>query len=199
MLHKKILSVFDFDGTLTYRDSFIPFLYFAFSKRTFLVNLLKIFPFIAAYVVGGISRNRLKEVIITVYLKGIKVEWLQDKAEEFCKIFWGDMLRPLGIFSVSKEIKEGAIVTLCTASPELIIQPFSKRLKVGLIGTELESKKGILTGHIKGVNCRCAEKVTRLEKRYGDLKKYIVRAWGNSKGDRQMLTVAQESHWKPFH
>ena len=28
-----VLSVFDFDGTLTHHDSFIPFLRFAFGKR----------------------------------------------------------------------------------------------------------------------------------------------------------------------
>ena len=30
-----VLSVFDFDGTLTHHDSFIPFLRFAFGKRYF--------------------------------------------------------------------------------------------------------------------------------------------------------------------
>ena len=36
----RVLSVFDFDGTLTHHDSFIPFLRFAFGKRYFAGRLV---------------------------------------------------------------------------------------------------------------------------------------------------------------
>ncbi|EHS33029.1 hypothetical protein O1O_29079, partial [Pseudomonas aeruginosa MPAO1/P1] len=37
----RFLSVFDFDGTLTYRDSFVPFLRFAFGNRGFVRRMLR--------------------------------------------------------------------------------------------------------------------------------------------------------------
>jgi hypothetical protein len=52
-------------------------------------------------------------------------------------------------------------------------------------------KNGKLTGRITGNNCRCAQKVARLEKVYGNLNDYHLRAWGDTRGDHELLAAAQ--------
>lgn len=67
-----------------------------------------------------------------------------------------------------------------------------------LIATELEVVDGVLTGRIVGRNRRRDEKVCRLERHYGPLTQYSLRAWGDSRGDTELLAAALERFWKPF-
>ena len=196
---KPVLSAFDFDGTLTYHDSFIPFLRFAFGNRLFAMRLLRMLPATVCYLLGRISRNDLKEKLITVYLTGVKEGWVEERAEAFCDVSFRRLMRPLGLTSVANQLEQKAIVTICSASPELVLKPFAKKLGIGLIGTRLQSVDGVLNGQINGTNCRCEQKVIRLEAQYGPLDQYTLRAWGDTRGDEQMLEAAQEPHWREFH
>lgn len=195
----KVLSVFDFDGTLTRRDSFVPFLKFAFGKRVFLVRMIKLLPAVIRYVGKGMTRDELKAVLIANFLTGVKAEWLEAKAAEFCAVFWAHLMRPAGLKSVASEIESGALATICSASPTLVLKPFADRLGIKLIATELVVLDGRLTGEISGNNCRCEAKVLRLEAVYGSLDQYRLRAWGDSRGDHELLSAAQDAHWRHFH
>ena len=195
----KTLSVFDFDGTLTYHDSFIPFLKFAFGRRKFARRIIKmVFPTLRCFR-RKLTRDELKEVLIKTFLTDIKEEWLKEKAEAFCKAYWSKLMRPAGLLAVAEEINRHAEVTICSASPAMVLQPFADRLGIKLIGTTLEVVDGVLTGKIIGNNCRCGEKIKRLERVYGDLTQYHLRAWGDSRGDHAFLYAAQDPHWRYFH
>lgn len=195
----KTLSVFDFDGTLTYHDSFIPFLKFAFGRRKFARRIIKmVFPTLRCFR-RKLTRDELKEVLIKTFLTDIKEEWLKEKAEAFCKAYWTKLMRPAGLLAVAEEINRHAEVTICSASPAMVLQPFADRLSIKLIGTTLEVVDGVLTGKIIGNNCRCGEKIKRLERVYGDLTQYHLRAWGDSRGDHELLYAAQDPHWRYFH
>ena len=195
----KTLSVFDFDGTLTYHDRFIPFLKFAFGRRKFARRIIKmVFPTLRCFR-RKLTRDELKEVLIKTFLTDIKEEWLKEKAEAFCKAYWTKLMRPAGLLAVAEEINRHAEVTICSASPAMVLQPFADRLGIKLIGTTLEVVDGVLTGKIIGNNCRCGEKIKRLERVYGDLTQYHLRAWGDSRGDHELLYAAQDPHWRYFH
>lgn len=195
----RILSVFDFDGTLTRHDSFIPFLLFAFGKREFSCRILKLALPGLRYALHTLSRDELKARLIATFLTGVETDWLDRKAVEFCERSWSDLMRPEGIRGVAAEVASGAQVTLCSASPARVLRPFAERLGIGLIGTELEEVDGRLTGRIIGNNCRCANKVSRLETVYGPLAQYHLRAWGDTRGDHELLSAAQDPHWRHFH
>jgi HAD superfamily phosphoserine phosphatase-like hydrolase len=163
------------------------------------MRLFRMIPATACYLLGRISRNALKEKLIAVYLTGAKEAWVKERAEAFCDVSWQRLMRPLGLTSVANQLEQGANVTICSASPELVLAPFAKKLGIGLIGTRLASVDGVLTGDIDGINCRCEQKVIRLEAQYGPLDQYTLRAWGDTVGDEQMLGAAQEPHWREFH
>ncbi len=195
----KTLSVFDFDGTLTYHDSFIPFLKFAFGRRKFARRIIKmVFPTLRCFR-RKLTRDELKEVLIKTFLTDIEEKWLKEKAEAFCRAYWTKLMRPAGLLAVAEEINRHAEVTICSASPAMVLQPFAERLGIKLIGTTLEVVDGVLTGKIIGNNCRCGEKIKRLEHVYGDLTQYHLRAWGDSRGDHELLYAAQDPHWRYFH
>ncbi|WP_095163197.1 HAD family hydrolase [Pseudomonas sp. Irchel 3F5] len=195
----KVLSVFDFDGTLTRHDSFIPFLKFAFGKREFTRRMLRLALPGLRYVARGVSRDELKAQLISTFLTGVEAQWVARKAEQFHELAWPRLMRPAGLLAVAAERESGALVTLCSASPALVLKPFAERLGIQLIGTELEVIDGRLSGRIVGNNCRCENKVLRLEAVYGPLRQYRLRAWGDTRGDHELLAAAQDAHWRHFH
>jgi len=184
----KVLSVFDFDGTLTHHDSFVPFLKFAFGPAEFYGRIVKLAVPGLRFLLQQISRDELKAQLIRTFM-----------TEEYCQRNWARLMRPAGVLSVEQELGSGAVVTLCSASPALVLQPFADRLGIKLIGTELEVVDGVLTGKLTGNNCRCENKVLRLEAVYGDLGEYRLRAWGDTRGDRELLAAAQDAHFRHFH
>ncbi len=195
----RVLSVFDFDGTLTRHDSFVPFLKFAFGKRVFLRRMLSLALPGLRYMFRRMSRDALKACLIRAFLTGVEAQWLARKAQEFCEVAWAELMRPAGLRAVAAELEAGAVVTLCSASPALVLKPFAERMGIGLIATELEAVDGRLTGRIAGNNCRCENKVQRLQAVYGPLLRYRLRAWGDTRGDRELLAAAQDAHWRHFH
>jgi hypothetical protein len=130
-------------------------------------------------------------VLIKTFLTGVDEHWLRQQAEAFCEKYWTKLMRPAGVLAVAAEVNSGAEVTICSASPALVLQPWADKLGIKLIGTQLEVKNGKLTGRITGNNCRCAQKVARLEKVYGNLNDYHLRAWGDTRGDHELLAAAQ--------
>ncbi|WP_082356598.1 HAD-IB family hydrolase [Pseudomonas nunensis] len=195
----KVLSVFDFDGTLTRHDSFVPFLKYAFGKLEFAKRLRLLAGPGVRYLTRRLSRDELKARLIAAFLTDAKEEWVRHKAAEFCGLYWTRLMRPAGLASVAAERQAGSEVTLCSASPALVLKPFADRLNIKLIATELEVVDGRLTGRISGDNCRCEAKVRRLEAVYGDLTQYRLRAWGDTRGDHELLAAAQDAHWRHFH
>lgn len=196
---KPVLSVFDFDGTLTYRDSFTLFLRVELGIPRYVTGMATLAAPATRYLAGQKSRDELKEALIRNFLTGFSVAELENLSDDFCRRVWSKLMRHAGIAEVTEQLQRGAIVTLCSASPEIILKPFAERLGVKLIATQLEEHNGELTGAIQGHNCRQAQKVARLEKDYGDLSQFHVRAWGDTDGDKQLLEAADEPYYRWFH
>ncbi|WNW11776.1 HAD family hydrolase [Pseudomonas sp. DTU_2021_1001937_2_SI_NGA_ILE_001] len=198
-VQERLLAVFDFDGTLTRHDSFVPFLKFAFGQRTFSRRMARMVLPSLGYLARRVTRDELKARLIKAFLSGVEARWVEEQAQAFCDAWWERLMRPTALVSVAAELEKGAIVTLCSASPEIVLQPFANRLGVELIGTSLEVIDGKLTGLIEGTNCRRDSKVSRLEGVYGPLSQFRVRAWGDTSGDHELLAAAQDAHWRHFH
>src|SRR5690606_15753606 len=105
----------DFDGTLTYRDSFVPFLRFAFGNYRFGLRLAGSAS--PHYLYGGMNRDQMKGRLIRSFLAGVEVEWMRERARAYCALYWSRMMRPRGLQSVAEELAAGRTVSLCSASP----------------------------------------------------------------------------------
>ena len=91
-------------------------------------------------------------ILIQTFLAGVKEQWVAQKAVAFKSQAWARLMRPQGVISVKQELASGAEVTICSASPALVLKPFAEQLGIKLIGTELEVIDGVLTGRISGDN-----------------------------------------------
>ena len=198
MEEKKTLALFDFDKTITDRDTFLPFLIFSFGWfRTALV-LSFLFPQALICIAGFMSRKKFKEMIFKLTIKGWTKEKFRAVARDFYNHKVKSCLRKSALDEIKMHLANGADVSLVSASPEEWLWPFTEDLGINLIGTRLEIKDGVYTGNIVGANCRKAEKVNRVKEVY-DIEKYSdIYAYGDSRGDKEMLEMSNHPHFRTF-
>ena len=195
---KRRIAFFDFDGTITTKDSLLAFIFFRYGKWRTIVGLLLISPFYALHLLKLIPVQKAKEQVLKQFFKNEDVNQFSEAANEFVKKALPPLIRPKAIREIQLLQKNGAEVVIISASPDNWLQPWTKQFDAGLICTKLESKNGKLTGRIEGNNCRGKEKVRRILAAY-DLSQYDeVYAYGDTKGDKPMLGLATIAFYKPF-
>jgi phosphatidylglycerophosphatase C len=186
------LAAFDLDGTLTHRDTLLPFLLQAIGRgRTYRAILTSSLPLARAAALGGPHRDRAKVALLQKTLGGVPLSVLAEEAESFADHVVASGLRPDVRARVDWHRNQGHELVLVSASPELYVTPIGRRLGFdAVLATRLEvDADGRLTGRLLGANCRGPEKVVRLRTWRGDALA-VAYAYGDSAGDRQMLALA---------
>ncbi len=194
----KRLAVFDFDGTLTYKDSFLEFIKYCYGTKTFYGGMLKASPWLAAYKLKLYPNWKAKEKVLRFFFAGMPEGALKQKGESFAREVIPGMLRPKAKAALEKHIEAGDRVVVVSASAEQWLAPWCKKKGIELLATCLEVREGKITGRISGKNCYGPEKVNRLEKlvRTKDFEEVYV--YGDSSGDREMLALASHPHYRYF-
>ena len=191
-MSERPLAAFDLDGTLTHRDTLLPFLRRAFGRgRTYRTLLASSLPLARAAAFGGAHRDAAKAAVLRGVLAGAPLDGLTEAAEAFADHVVARGLRPEVCDRVDWHRAEGHELVLVSASPELYVAPIGRRLGFDtVLATRLEvGADGLLTGRLQGANCRGPEKVVRMrEWRREGLS--IDYAYGDSAGDREMLDLA---------
>lgn len=189
---------FDFDGTLTTRDSFTAFLAWRAGPLRYALGLLRLAPALVLYLLGR-DRGRLKAAAVREFLAGLSPARLADDAEAFAQSRLAALVRPDALIAWTSWKTSGAAMLIVTASPEILVEPFARRLGAdGLIGTRLKiDENGRLTGALDGENCRGAEKARRIGVQFGtDI--VLAAAYGDTGGDREMLRMATVRGYRVF-
>ena len=192
------IVAFDFDGTLTVRDSFNTFLAWRVSGLRVLVGLAKLAPAAAGYAINR-DRGRLKAAAIKEFLAGKTPAEVRAEAADFCDAVWGKLMRPDALETWNAWKAKGATLVIVTASPAITVEPFARRLGADvLLGTRLKlDAAGRILGPLAGENCRAGEKVARLRERFGpDMK--LAAAYGDTSGDTEMIAIAEEQGFRLF-
>jgi HAD superfamily hydrolase (TIGR01490 family) len=186
------LAAFDLDGTLTRRDTLLPFLHRAVGRdRAYRALLASSLPLARAAALSGPHRDRAKAAVLQRLLAGMPLAELAAAAEAYADDVVAFQLRPETRERVEWHRGEGHELVLVSASPELYVEPIGRRLGFDeVLATRLEvGGDGRLTGRLVGANCRGPEKVVRLREWRGDAL-VVAYAYGDSAGDREMLALA---------
>jgi phosphatidylglycerophosphatase C len=194
----RLIVAFDFDGTLTTRDSFTAFLAWKAGPIGYFLGLARLLPHIAAYSLNR-DRGRLKAAAAALFLGGEPLQQLETEAEAFAMEKAQTMLRPDAVQAWRNWRSQGVMTVIVTASPETLVRPFARALGADLlIGTRLEfDGEGRVTGRFASPNCRGPEKVARLKQAFGD-DVTLAAAYGDTSGDREMLQLAEVKGYRIF-
>lgn len=191
------IAFFDFDGTITQKDSLFVFIKFLLGKRVFYLGLAKNFHYLLAYILGLLSNSKAKEKLVKTFLERMSWRELEERSLEFLPL-----LEKMMKASAKKRIKwhqsRGDEVVIVSATFSCYLNPLARKLGVDCLATELEIKRGLITGKFATPNCYGEEKARRIKAKY-DLQDYQeIYAYGDSKGDREMLELARYRFFKYF-
>ncbi len=189
---------FDFDGTLTVRDSFTAFLRWRAGWRGWARGLTRMAPALARYVRDR-DRGAIKAASVREFLGGISRHELETEAQRYADHTWAELMRPDALATWREWGERGVHRVIVTASPETTVAPFARRLGAeALLGTPLVfDADDRVTGAFAGPNCRGEEKVRRLRAVYGDDVRLLA-AYGDTSGDREMLAIADHAGFRRF-
>lgn len=200
MSQREVVAAFDFDGTLTRRDTLLPFLRHTLGVWAVMVQALRLSRTLAAYALGLIDNGIAKELVFVACLGGKNIEALQQEADVFAAQVVPALLRPDAMRRLAWHKQQGHRCVLISASLELYVRPWATMAGFDeVIATQLEIRDDrTLTGRMSGVNCFGAEKVRRLAALLGERSTYTLYAYGDSRGDRELLASADFSYYRQF-
>lgn len=192
------IAFFDFDGTITKDDSFLKFIRFVVGDFRFFIGFVLLLPILVLYKLKIIPNHKAKEVVLRYFFKGCKEEEFKKVANEYSLNHIKTILRQKAMEKINWHKENGHKVVIVSASIDCWLRSWCEKNSLELLATKLEIKDGKITGKLKSLNCFGAEKVNRIKESY-DLEKFdYIYAYGDSRGDKEMLALANESFYKPF-
>ncbi|MBQ6657728.1 MAG: haloacid dehalogenase-like hydrolase [Prevotella sp.] len=192
-MDRKRLYVFDFDGTLTKRDSLLAFIIFVRGWKTLLLTFLRYSPLLVLMKLGLYDNGKAKEKVFSACFKDMSLKTFNDYCQRFAEEN-RSLLREQAVLYINKVREETCVII--SASVDNWVQPFFPDIRV--LGTQIEVVDGKLTGKFTTPNCYGPEKVRRLLSAYPERKDYYLVAFGDSGGDRELLDYADEAYYQPF-
>jgi len=192
------LSLFDFDGTITTDDSLISFIRFVVGDAKFIWGMTLLSPMLTAYKLKLIPNYRAKQYILSYFFKGMAKEKFMQVAKEYSLKHIDTILRPKAMEKIAWHKEQGHKIVIVSASIECWLKPWCDKNDLDLIATKLEVKDGIVTGKFLTKNCYGIEKANRVQEQYNLSDCDHIYAYGDSRGDRELLELADEKFYKPF-
>ncbi len=192
------VAFFDFDGTLTYSDTLVPFLRMLRGLPQLSLDLLKVSPWLTGYALRLVQNDKAKQVLLKQSLGTHKINELDSYGRRFAKQRLPDMIRPDAFERLRTHQRNGDICVLVSASLNIYLEPWisDNDLDFCLCSSLETDSEDKVTGQLLGGNCYGEEKVKRIKNLIQEIgtpsKTY---AYGNSKGDIPMLNFVDEGYW----
>jgi phosphatidylglycerophosphatase C len=198
---KPVVAAFDFDGTLTRRDTLFPFLALSLGWPRLLWVLLLSGPWLIAYILGLMSNHQAKARVLKVSLAGRSQEVVERKARHFVEQYLPGQWEPWGMAQLLQHRQMGHRCVVVSASPGIYLHLLAANLKMdGLLCTEMIVKNGCYTGAMATPNCHGEQKVLRLQDWLRDTfpadVQPLIYAYGDSVGDVPMLRLADHAWYR---
>ena len=120
------------------------------------------------------------------------------QCDNFSSDILPSLIGPKALTEIKKLQDAGAEVVIVSASPENWLGAWCASMRVKLIATRLESPDNRISGKIAGKNCHGQEKVRRIKTSF-DLSVFTsIYCYGDTPGDKPMLSLAHHPFYKPF-
>lgn len=194
--NRRKIVAFDFDGTLTTKDTLLLFIRFAAGTPRFITGLSLFSPLILMMMLKLYDNSRCKERLFSWFFKGMPYSDFVELGKQFAAKA-ASVARADTTEALKRHKQANADIYIVSASIEEWVRPYCERLGVkDVIATKAEvDADGLLTGRFASPNCYGAEKVRRLLAVEPERDSYRLIAYGDSSGDKEMFLFADE-HFK---
>jgi len=184
------LAIFDLDGTLTRRDTLLPYVCgFLAPRPARWIRLFSVFTALASFALGRLDRDRCKERIICACLGGATREELAAHTERFVTKVLAHGMSPRALAVLESHRAARARLVLLSASTDVYVSALATRLGFDeCLCTELRWDSERLIGTFATANRRGAEKARLVRELRGECKGPIA-AYANSSSDLEHLEL----------
>lgn len=197
MKKNRVVAYFDFDGTISKKDTLLPFLLCSVGYLGFIVKLPVILPILLLYVLKIINNETAKEKVLNILLKGKKEHFITKKAQIFAHKKMDRLIKPEIFAKLEYHQEHQHIIILVSANLAIYLKFWAMLHKIdAVIATELDFYHEKFTGRLATPNCYGAEKVKRIQYYLEDKEPFSYSyGYGNSAGDYELLNYVDEGYW----
>ena len=193
------IVVFDFDGTITTDDTFRLFLRYYAGNLKWIANILLLLPIFIGYGLKVVDRNQAKIHVMRRFFKNASVAKLNARAAAFATEIIPSLIRPQAQACLDGKKIHPESLYICSASITPYLRAWGESQNIhNILATELETDGDRYTGEIKGWNIWGEGKMRRILAEFAPHPVKIMEAYGDSRGDREMLHAAEASFFQPF-
>jgi phosphatidylglycerophosphatase C len=195
----KKLFLYDFDGTITSKDTLFDFLKISTTKGRYYSGLLIFSPLFVLAQLGILKKGNLKQRFISFFLKGkSKIELNTLSTAYLQRVLDKGIFRRAALNSISENKNQGAIY-IVSASLDIWLKEISEYLEVGLICTKANYKNDVFDGKFSTLNCNRDEKPKRVARELQLDTFGQISYFGDSKGDFAMKAIVTNFHYRKFN
>jgi HAD superfamily hydrolase (TIGR01490 family) len=199
LIMRETIAVFDFDGTLTRSDTFLMFIIFQFGFSACMKGLCSNLGILIRYAFRKVSNHEAKQAIFSYFFKGMKISDFNAACRRFALSKIPGQIKRKAFDKCEWHLHKGHHIVIVSASIRNGIEPWAKQYGFKtVIGTEVELDNEMLTGKFMGENCYGSEKVIRFLSHFPERNNYYLYAYGNSRGDREMMKLADFPYYRYF-
>lgn len=186
----------DFDGTVTRYDTILPLgIAMAMDHPNPAGTLTEFLKSFLQLKLRLITNQQFKEAMAVALLAGRSVDDVLSEIDKHFEQFAG--LVDVEMLHVLQEHRaNGDEVYFISSNFELFIQRFADAWQMnGAIATKSEVENERFTGRLLGNSCDGLEKVLRIQERFGEERSRDAVAYGDSRGDIELLSYVREGYW----
>jgi HAD superfamily hydrolase (TIGR01490 family) len=189
------LALFDFDGTITTRDTFRPFMAFAGGRARMALGTVLLGPMVVGYELGWVHASRMRAAAAYFCFRGRAEREIRELGARYGSSLTPHF-RPQALERIRWHKQRGDAVVVVSASLRPYLEDWCRGLELDLVCTELEVRGGVLTGRYRGGDCTGPEKARRVRAGH-DLERYAsIHAYGDTREDAELLELATRRYFR---
>lgn len=186
------LAVFDLDGTLTRRDTLLPYLRGWLARHPRRRRPFRIAATIGRFMLSGRDRGRLKSDLIRACMAGATRPEVREWTEAFVASLDDRMLNPGALDAIARHRAAGDRLVLLSASVDLYVPAIGLRFGfTESICTGVGWSGDALDGELTTPNRRGAEKRRCIDALRASFPGAEIAAYGNSAPDLEHLAAVE--------
>lgn len=190
------LALFDFDGTITTGDTFIPFFRFAVGPGRTMLGGLLVSPILIAHHLGLVSTASARPFIARAGFQGVAAHSVRALGRRYAEQRLPSVVNAHAMERVEWHRRAGDTIVVVSAGLDVYLRPWCDTQGLQLICTELEEQAGVITGRYRRGDCSGALKATLVRERFALDRFETVYAYGDTPEDREMLALAQRKYYR---
>jgi HAD superfamily phosphoserine phosphatase-like hydrolase len=152
------LALFDFDGTITTRETFPDFIRHAITPRRLRLGRITLAPLVAGYRLGLVSGTAVRAAIVKVGFSGTALSRYEAAGESFARDVLPGSLRPEAMRRIAWHQQQGDTVAGVSGAFDAYLGHWCASHGLDLLCSSLEHRRGVLTGRYAGEQCVLAER-----------------------------------------